>query len=54
MGNALGAWVGGLVIDQGLGLTRVPLAAAVLAILALVATVLTFSQRKPELETALD
>ncbi|UXY54212.1 MFS transporter [Pseudomonas tohonis] len=54
VGNALGAWVGGLVIDQGLGLTRVPLAAAVLAILALVATVLTFSQRKPELETALD
>ncbi|CAN7293989.1 MFS transporter [Aquipseudomonas alcaligenes] len=54
VGNALGAWVGGLVIDQGLGLTRVPLAAALLAILALVATVLTFSQRKPELETALD
>ncbi|MGX5728833.1 MFS transporter [Metapseudomonas otitidis] len=54
VGNALGAWVGGVVIEQGLGLTRVPLAAAVLAILALVATLLTFSQRKPELETALD
>ncbi|NER66066.1 MFS transporter, partial [Pseudomonas sp. MAFF212427] len=28
LGNALGAWVGGSVIDHGLGLTRVPLAAA--------------------------
>ncbi|WP_375741519.1 MFS transporter [Pseudomonas boanensis] len=54
VGNALGAWVGGLVIDQGLGLTTVPLAAAVLAIFALVATVLTFSNRNPELQAALD
>jgi DHA1 family inner membrane transport protein len=34
-GNALGAWVGGLVLEQGLGLTRVPLAAAVLAVVGL-------------------
>jgi DHA1 family inner membrane transport protein len=43
LGNALGAWIGGLVISQGLGLTSVPLAAAVLAGLALLATLLTFS-----------
>ncbi len=49
VGNALGAWVGGLVIDQGLGLTRVPLAAAVLAVLALIATLITFNSRKPRL-----
>ena len=54
VGNALGAWVGGLVIDQGFGLTTVPLAAAVLAILALIATLLTFSNRNPELQAALD
>ncbi|MNF35503.1 Inner membrane transport protein YdhP [compost metagenome] len=54
VGNALGAWVGGLVIGQGLGLTTVPLAAAVLAILALIATLLTFSNRTPELQAALD
>ncbi|GAB7533450.1 MFS transporter [Pseudomonas sp. 3A(2025)] len=44
VGNALGAWVGGSVIDHGLGLTRVPLAAAVLAILALLVTLITFRQ----------
>ncbi|MFZ6045148.1 MFS transporter [Pseudomonas sp. CR3202] len=54
VGNALGAWVGGLVIGQGFGLTTVPLAAAVLAILALVATLLTFSNRNSELQAALD
>lgn len=55
-GNALGAWVGGLVISQGFGLTRVPLAAAVLAILALIATLLTFGAQRQvrELEPALD
>lgn len=42
VGNALGAWVGGTVIDHGLGLTRVPLAAAALAVLALIVTFLTF------------
>lgn len=44
LGNALGAWVSGTVIDQGLGLTRVPLAAAALAVLALIVTLITFSQ----------
>ncbi|TEH67265.1 MFS transporter, partial [Pseudomonas aeruginosa] len=43
VGNALGAWVGGSVIDHGLGLTRVPLAAAALAALALLATLIAFS-----------
>ncbi|HSC84043.1 MAG TPA: MFS transporter [Pseudomonas sp.] len=43
LGNALGAWVGGVVISQGLGLSSVPLAAAGLAALALLATLLTFS-----------
>lgn len=43
LGNALGAWVGGLVISQGLGLTSVPLAAAALAALALLAALLTTS-----------
>ncbi|MCY1282321.1 Inner membrane transport protein YdhP [compost metagenome] len=55
-GNALGAWVGGLVISQGLGLTRVPLAAAVLAVFALFATLLTFgvNRRAGALEPVLD
>ncbi|UTS90147.1 MFS transporter [Rhizobium anhuiense] len=41
-GNALGAWVGGLVIDAGFDLTRVPLAAALMALIGLGATVLTY------------
>ncbi|KTB86583.1 arabinose transporter permease [Pseudomonas syringae pv. syringae PD2774] len=44
VGNALGAWVGGSVITHGLGLTSVPLAAAVLAVLALLITLITFRQ----------
>ncbi|MDQ7915261.1 MFS transporter [Pseudomonas sp. 102515] len=53
VGNALGAWVGGLVIDHGLGLTAVPLAASGLALLALIATLLTASQaRRSGLATA--
>jgi DHA1 family inner membrane transport protein len=44
VGNALGAWIGGTVIDKGLGLMSVPLAAAALAVLALLVTLLTFSQ----------
>ncbi|MBU0806913.1 MAG: MFS transporter [Gammaproteobacteria bacterium] len=54
LGNALGAWVGGLVIAEGFGLTRVPLAAAALAVLALLATLLTFSTRTPVPELALN
>ncbi|MFB4393924.1 MULTISPECIES: MFS transporter [unclassified Pseudomonas] len=52
LGNALGAWVGGVVIAQGLGLTRVPLAAAALAGLALIVTLITLSQRGRETELA--
>jgi DHA1 family inner membrane transport protein len=37
VGNALGAWVGGLVIDRGFGLQAVPLAAGALAVGALLA-----------------
>jgi DHA1 family inner membrane transport protein len=38
LGNALGAWVGGLVIDHGFGLQAIPLAAGALAVAALLAT----------------
>jgi DHA1 family inner membrane transport protein len=41
-GNALGAWVGGMVIDAGLDLNRVPLAAAAMALIGLAATALTY------------
>ncbi|MBD8622467.1 MFS transporter [Pseudomonas sp. CFBP 13727] len=50
VGNALGAWIGGAVIAGGLGLTSVPLAAAALAVLALIITLITFRQtRTPDL-----
>ncbi|MFG0631830.1 MFS transporter [Pseudomonas sp. xss_2] len=52
LGNALGAWVGGSVIAHGLGLTRVPLAAAALALLALIVTLIAFSQRGGDAELA--
>ncbi|RMT38026.1 Major facilitator family transporter [Pseudomonas syringae pv. spinaceae] len=53
VGNALGAWVGGSVIAHGLGLTSVPLAAAVLAVLALLTTLITFRQTgNPDLAPA--
>jgi DHA1 family inner membrane transport protein len=42
-GNALGAFVGGVVIDAGLNLRWVPVTGAVLALLALVTTVLTYN-----------
>ena len=38
VGNALGAWTGGIVIARGLGLPAVPLAAAALALAALTLT----------------
>lgn len=37
VGNALGAWVGGMVISEGLGLRAVPLAAGALALASVVA-----------------
>ncbi len=46
VGNALGAWVGGAVIAQGLGLTRVPLAAAAIALLGLLLCLVTFKRAK--------
>ncbi|MFJ4371954.1 MFS transporter [Pseudomonas japonica] len=52
LGNALGAWIGGVVIAQGLGLTHVPLAAAALAVLALIVTLITFSQAGGKAELA--
>lgn len=52
LGNALGAWTGGLVIEQGLGLTRVPLAAAALAVLAMIVTLITFRQGGNDAELA--
>ncbi|SDI67536.1 MFS transporter [Pseudomonas panipatensis] len=54
VGNALGAWIGGSVIDHGLGLTRVPLAAAVLALLALIAVMFGFSGQGNQPQPALD
>jgi DHA1 family inner membrane transport protein len=53
LGNALGAWVGGVVISRGMGLTDVPLAAAALAVVALIATQLTANARN-QLEPVLD
>lgn len=44
IGNALGAWVGGKVIDAGLGLTMVPLAAGGLALGGLLICLITFSR----------
>ena len=53
VGNALGAWVGGSVIAHCLGLTSVPLAAAILAVLALLITLITFRQTgNPDLAPA--
>ncbi|WP_122688249.1 MFS transporter [Pseudomonas viridiflava] len=53
VGNALGAWIGGSVIAHGLGLTRVQLAAAALAVLALLITLITFRQTgNPDLAPA--
>ena len=41
-GNALGAWAGGMVIDTGFNLTRVPLAAAVMALIGLAVVCLNY------------
>ncbi|MNP18432.1 Inner membrane transport protein YdhP [compost metagenome] len=54
VGNAIGAWVGGSVIDHGLGLTRVPLAAALLALLALAAVLIGFSGNRSQAQPILD
>ncbi|MNZ33552.1 Inner membrane transport protein YdhP [compost metagenome] len=54
VGNAIGAWVGGSVIDHGLGLTRVPLAAALLALLALAAVLIGFSGNRTQPQPVLE
>jgi DHA1 family inner membrane transport protein len=54
VGNAVGAWVGGSVIDHGLGLTRVPLAGALLAVLALIAVMIAFGGKPKQPHPALD
>lgn len=46
LGNALGAWLGGLVIARGLGLTAVPLAAAAMALAGLLLCLITFGQAR--------
>ena len=43
VGNALGAWVGGVVIGGGFGLTIVPVAAAGLAVIGLILCLITFN-----------
>lgn len=43
VGNALGAWVGGTVIERGYGLTAVPVAAAGLALIGLIICLINFS-----------
>ncbi|MGY5807877.1 MFS transporter [Rhizobium sp. LEGMi198b] len=42
-GNALGAWVGGVVIDTGFSLSHVPLAGAAMALLGLATVALIFA-----------
>jgi DHA1 family inner membrane transport protein len=54
VGNALGAWVGGVAIGGGFGLTIVPVAAAGLAVIGLIICLITFNsagrQMKPVTE----
>ena len=53
VGNALGAWTGGFVLTNGYQLDSVPLAAAGLAVLGLVMTLLTSAvQRRTLMKTA--
>ncbi|MET0332038.1 MAG: MFS transporter [Dyella sp.] len=43
VGNALGAWVGGSLLEHGVGLSQIPLASAALAALALLTTLVNFA-----------
>jgi len=52
LGNAFGAWAGGAVIDGGYGLTSVPVAAAVLAVIGLLICLLTFRRSKAQRQPA--
>lgn len=50
-GNALGAWAGGVVIDAGVSMSKVPLVGAGMAILGLCAVALTFLTVKAKAAT---
>lgn len=52
VGNALGAWVGGAVIEGGYGLTAVPVAAALLAVIGLIVCLITFRRAGGETQPA--
>jgi DHA1 family inner membrane transport protein len=55
VGNALGAWIGGVVLEGGLGLDAIPLAGAALALLGVGAALLTSRSRStPVLTPAID
>jgi len=47
-GNALGAWIGGVVIDEGFSLAQVPLARSAMAILGFLTVMLTFVAIRPK------
>ncbi len=51
VGNALGAWVGGVVIGGGFGLTIVPVAAAGLAVIGLIICLITFQGTRCQTQT---
>lgn len=54
-GNMLGAWVGSSVVDHSLGLTRISLAATVLAALVLLTTLIVFSENgRAQAQSTLD
>ena len=50
VGNALGAWVGGAVIERGMGLSSVPLAAGGLGAIGFVLCVITFRRAAKKTE----
>lgn len=53
VGNALGAWVGGVVIAHGLGLTAVPLAAGALSLVGFLLCIITFRRAAKKTAKAL-
>ena len=55
VGNALGAWLGGLVLQRGFGLDAIPLVGAALALLGVAAAILSSRSRSTvELAPAMD
>ncbi|PLR33284.1 MFS transporter [Chimaeribacter californicus] len=49
LGNGLGAWIGGSVLDLGFGIRAVPLAAAALAAISLLITLVAWRQSRQQL-----